>query len=376
MLRKLKENMDTGTSEQCQICSSKPKNEKVIYVHYGATCCLNCKAFFRRYTRGEIKVPKKKCDLNCDISNKGRKVCKRCRYQKSLEVGMNPEKVLNEEERKKYTHPKKKKRAQPNRPTQSTSSQVVTVGTKQLSLCVKHLIHENVLLTPEETAWISQIRTLFYTRICKDIYYDAFYVSRLVDILLGNQSPNAIASLVEETASTYNARFRQLLVSGLNLKLNDINPLNYGLCNLAVLAKGDNMPSIKHKVHHIIQSDNLEFFSTLDNSPNSLGWFHSDYVAKDFNPEPQKMKILSEKVASFLQDKDIYLLVILHILTTASQNSNVQCWNSSIKRLLMKKLRYLCATMEVEQYLNIFCNQFLAYSLLMSNFLTLVNSTN
>ena len=365
--------MEGGTTEKCQICSSQPKNEKVLYVHYGATCCLNCKAFFRRYTRGEIKVPKKKCDLNCDISNKGRKVCKACRYQRSLNVGMDPERVLDEEDRKKYSHPKKKKKAQPNQPTQSTSSQAMTVYPKESCLIVMHF-PENLLLTQEEAEWISQIQNLFYNRICKDIYFDGDYISRSVDILLGSKSPNAIAPLVEETASTKNARFRQLIVCGLGLTLNDINPLNYGLCNLAVLAKGDNMPSVKHKVHFITQSDNLEFFSKLDNLPHNLGWFHSDHVAKDFNPEPQKMKILSEKVASFLQDRDIYLLVILHILTTASLSSRVQSWNNSIKRLLLKKLRYLCATMEVEQYLDIFCNQFLAYSLLMSNFLNLTNS--
>ena len=94
--------MERGTSETCQICSSK--SEKVLYVHYGARSCLKCKHFFRRHASKEIR---KKCDLNCDISNKGRKACKVCRYEKCLTVGMDPDRVLNEEDRKKYSHPKK-----------------------------------------------------------------------------------------------------------------------------------------------------------------------------------------------------------------------------------------------------------------------------
>ena len=36
-----------------------------------------------------------------------RTACKKCRYLRCLKFGLNPDRVLNEEDRKKYTHPKK-----------------------------------------------------------------------------------------------------------------------------------------------------------------------------------------------------------------------------------------------------------------------------
>ena len=90
----------------CQICFTEAKGREKWYYHYGAVCCFRCKAFFRRYSRGEIKAKPCKGQGQCVI-NKGRKNCKDCRYKKSLACGMKTELLLNEEERKKYTHPKK-----------------------------------------------------------------------------------------------------------------------------------------------------------------------------------------------------------------------------------------------------------------------------
>ena len=65
-----------------------------IFIHIRKT--LNCKAFFRRVTRSEIKV-KTGCDGKCDIFGKVRSHCKQCRYQRCLNVGMDPTNILNEE---------------------------------------------------------------------------------------------------------------------------------------------------------------------------------------------------------------------------------------------------------------------------------------
>ena len=360
MATKIEEN---PTKLKCQICNTE-QIDQALYNHYGGKCCLSCKQFFRRAICEGTNIPKKKCIPSCIPSGKARSQCKSCRYQRCLSAGMDQNLVLTkEEDRKKYTHPKKQKK----KANQSTSSQSTT-------LLAMDLIPENSMLTMEETNWISQIQSLFYGRICKDIYYDGTYISRFVEAQIGNKSPDAIAPLAIETSAIYTVRFQHLIASGLGLILNEINPLNYGLCILAALAKGEHMPSVKHTLHFHTQSDNLDFFSALDKLPKDLGRFHKDNIAKEFNPEPEKMTILSEKVASFLQDNDIYLLVILHILTGVSLSSKVQGWNDSIKRLLLKKLRYLCGTTEVEQYLNVFCNQFLAYSFLMSKTLKLANS--
>ena len=391
LLSKMASEEDLKSELKCQICSIEPKKEKALYNHYGGRCCLSCKQFFRRVVCEGTNIPQKKCIPTCNPSGKARSLCRSCRYQRCLMAGMDRDLVLTSaEDRKKYTHPKKQKKEIP--PNQSTSSQVVTLEPNQstssqvpsmdpnqcttTTLVAMDLIPENSLLILEESKWISQIQTLFYSRICKNIYYDGTYISRFVEAQIGNKGPDAIAPLALESSSIYTARFMHLIASGLGLDLNDINPLNYGLCIIACLAKGEHMPSVKHTLHFHTQSDNLDFFSALDKLPKDLGRFHKDNIAKEFNPEPQKMTILSEKVASFLQDSDICFLVILHILTGASLSSKVQGWNDSIKRLLLKKLRYLCGTTEVEQYLNIFCNQFLAYSFLMSKTLKLANSAH
>merc|ERR1712026_98488 len=61
--------------------------------------------------RGENNIHLYRCkeNSNCPLTE-GRKTCKKCRYDKCLQVGMIPEKVLNEEDRKKFTHAKKNKR--------------------------------------------------------------------------------------------------------------------------------------------------------------------------------------------------------------------------------------------------------------------------
>ena len=98
-------------SKTCQICQANAPEKVKFYQHYGAVCCYSCKAFFRRYVRGENNLHMYQCKgtENCPLTE-GRKTCKSCRYNKCLEVGMSPENVLNEEDRKKYTHPKKNRK--------------------------------------------------------------------------------------------------------------------------------------------------------------------------------------------------------------------------------------------------------------------------
>ena len=120
---------DPTLSKTCQICQSNAPPKVKFYQHYGAICCYSCKAFFRRYVRGENNIHLHRCKENnsCPLTE-GRKTCKNCRYNKCLQVGMTPEKVLNEEDRKKYTHPKKNKRKR-DETTEDTS-----LGNVQFSL--------------------------------------------------------------------------------------------------------------------------------------------------------------------------------------------------------------------------------------------------
>jgi len=105
--------------------------------HYGGICCFSCRAFFRRvHQRGpnskKYVCKKGKCiyqhlmiytesnctvtikfiisDGKCTIYPKSKQLCKRCRLDKCLQIGMNPKWVLSAEEKKvRFKHYFKKK---------------------------------------------------------------------------------------------------------------------------------------------------------------------------------------------------------------------------------------------------------------------------
>ncbi len=95
------------------VCDIAPKKNEKNYTHYGAVTCLSCKAFFRRTHRDQKTLASFKCKKNgkCVVNSTNRTKCKQCRYLKCLKAGMDPRQVLlDEQDRKKYTHPKKNKR--------------------------------------------------------------------------------------------------------------------------------------------------------------------------------------------------------------------------------------------------------------------------
>ena len=64
----------------------------------------SCRAFFRRAHNkcGGDESPNYSCkkDEKCDITSKNRKKCQRCRYNRCIEVGMNPNLVLTDDQKK------------------------------------------------------------------------------------------------------------------------------------------------------------------------------------------------------------------------------------------------------------------------------------
>ena len=80
----------------CQVCQDTAND----HVHYGATACYSCRAFFRRC---QVKISTQECnnkDNNCQIDKVTRRLCQCCRYKKCLAVGMNPHWVMSEQDKK------------------------------------------------------------------------------------------------------------------------------------------------------------------------------------------------------------------------------------------------------------------------------------
>jgi len=82
---------------ECAVCHQPiPKGR----VHYGGVSCYSCRAFFRRNTQRD-ELPVCKVESRCRITFLDRKQCSSCRYTKCIRIGMRPELVLNEEEKKR-----------------------------------------------------------------------------------------------------------------------------------------------------------------------------------------------------------------------------------------------------------------------------------
>lgn len=83
-------------TEKCGVCGEAAAK----HVHYGATTCFSCRAFFRRSIQnGSAKQYNCKKGGNCDITLKTRKNCQKCRLEKCFTAGMKASWVLTEEER-------------------------------------------------------------------------------------------------------------------------------------------------------------------------------------------------------------------------------------------------------------------------------------
>ncbi|KAL7069925.1 hypothetical protein ACQ4LE_010730 [Meloidogyne hapla] len=85
--------------QKCSVCG-----DVATGLHYRAITCEGCKGFFRRVYQREPRfecknqLPNQKCP--CPISKSTRNACQRCRLDRCLQVGMDPQLVLDEVQRR------------------------------------------------------------------------------------------------------------------------------------------------------------------------------------------------------------------------------------------------------------------------------------
>lgn len=84
----------------CHVCQAPSKSFKPHNVHYGGICCLSCKSFFHRSTFHGTKESFQCAKSNaCLLNYNDRFKCQKCRYDKCLAIGMNPNLVLTFEQK-------------------------------------------------------------------------------------------------------------------------------------------------------------------------------------------------------------------------------------------------------------------------------------
>jgi hypothetical protein len=102
-------------TEKCKVCGEPAAR----HIHYGATTCFSCRAFFRRSIQNSnTKAYNCRKGGHCVITLKSRKNCQKCRLDKCTSAGMKSSWVLSEEERFRRfrKHREKVSKRSPDRP--------------------------------------------------------------------------------------------------------------------------------------------------------------------------------------------------------------------------------------------------------------------
>ncbi|KAF1756720.1 hypothetical protein GCK72_013174 [Caenorhabditis remanei] len=105
----------------CVVCLARGNGK-----HFGVDACRGCTAFFRRTV---VNKRKYKCseDETCDIERSEGVLCKKCRFEKCLKMGMKKEAIQNHRDIYGRRNPKA------ILPSPSTSNPQITVSTSILS---------------------------------------------------------------------------------------------------------------------------------------------------------------------------------------------------------------------------------------------------
>ena len=97
----IKKNIQTKmATTECKTCCLVCGSSAGKHNYYGARTCISCRGFFRRSVQSQqYHLFVCSTDSSCNLESKSRKCCKKCRFEKCLNIGMRPSWVLTPEER-------------------------------------------------------------------------------------------------------------------------------------------------------------------------------------------------------------------------------------------------------------------------------------
>ena len=76
----------TNMTEVCLVCGSPAPAHK----NFGAICCYSCRVFFKRNKSHQWTCSKRSgTEGGCPINRETRTSCRKCRYDKCLQVGIS-----------------------------------------------------------------------------------------------------------------------------------------------------------------------------------------------------------------------------------------------------------------------------------------------
>ena len=142
-------------TKKCQVCMAPAAK----HVHYGATTCFSCRAFFRRSiqtSQSRNYVCRRQGD--CTILPDTRKGCQKCRLEACLRIGMKPGWVLNEDERARRFRKLRMKKAERSGANSTTELSNNGIHNTTLNESEPNM---NVRLSPSPTAYARRRRQNF-----------------------------------------------------------------------------------------------------------------------------------------------------------------------------------------------------------------------
>ena len=186
----------------CQICAQPARLRETYYSHYGAVCCLSCKAFFRRIFREGTRNPDSlacKKSGTCSLQAGKRKKCRKCRFDKCILIGMSPGLVPNDEESKKYTYKKKSKKKKTSPEVAALQSMLAsfTETVLEMQLRVDARLLEQVITSHDQLPNWTQESTACVLR-CLRLMQDLFFRFALKSQYFLSLHPNDQQMLVKK----------------------------------------------------------------------------------------------------------------------------------------------------------------------------------
>ena len=170
---------------------------------------------------------------------------------------------------------------------------------------------ESDSLTREEMTWVKNLKMKYFHDICQVVRCDTCTIQLAIAVQAGqlefrHKMMYSYFCLLKE-------RFQRLIEEGLELNIQGINPMLYDLCSTITGARSEHLATFEQKLHFLTQSPHLHHFPKVHEMSTKKSYLTA-YKSETTSELMQKQLMAEKKIASFVMNLDIYLLVILDTL--------------------------------------------------------------
>ncbi len=314
-------------SHMCPVCSQRSDTPHVL--HYGAICCFSCKAFFRRaHKYNRKRIINCKWGGNCQVTPTDRK-CRKCRYDKCIKVGMRPETVLShDQKRKRFQNAFRRK----DEEASSLTLKEPTTSTKVDLQSGCDNASDIRRISDPDNSWIQKKFDLL-KKCFVSIDLGEFLFKEFVSYSMGVPLTK---SFMKQAIKIFEQRFRSVLLShpefsSLNRDQNQILAnINLMECvalnvsRLEICADGREQLQFACGINDELQwKKNYEdFFTNAEHQLRKLSLSEVNHVTKSLDESiVEDYNRLTQRIGSFVEDNDMYSIVILAVMFKDLSNS-------------------------------------------------------